>query len=135
MAITNRKIAIASPFLIIMVNFGVAFLFKPIWGKWAFVPMILIGWALWLFFILKLGEESSIKKWLKKPVGALGWSLLAVAVGLIPLPLFLFHYNTLSVWQVWLPWITLALINPWIEEFYWRGSYLMLQTIGTTGCP
>ncbi len=121
---THRKIAIASPFLIILVNFSLAFLFKPIWGKWAFVPMILMGWALWLFFILKLGQENAIKIWLKKPVGAIGWSLLAVAVGLIPLPLFLFHADTLTTWQIGLPWITIALINPWIEEFYWRGLIL-----------
>ncbi|MFT4741855.1 MAG: membrane protease YdiL (CAAX protease family) [Marivirga sp.] len=25
------------------------------------------------------------------------------------------------MWQVSLPWILLATINPWLEEFYWRG--------------
>ncbi|WP_433896373.1 CPBP family glutamic-type intramembrane protease [Sphingobacterium mizutaii] len=24
-------------------------------------------------------------------------------------------------WTIWLPWILLALINPFLEEFYWRG--------------
>ncbi|WP_394330732.1 CPBP family glutamic-type intramembrane protease [Lacinutrix jangbogonensis] len=31
------------------------------------------------------------------------------------------HYQTLGNWYIWLPWIVLTLINPWIEEFYWRG--------------
>lgn len=120
----EKRIVVLSPFLIIAVNFGVAFLFGPIIGKWAFAPMILVGWMLWLFFILKFGKTESIKKWLAKPEGKTGWAVVAVLIGLIPLPLFLFHYDTLSEWRVWIPWIVLALINPWIEEFYWRGLLL-----------
>lgn len=86
--------------------------------------MILIGWTLWLFFIIKFGRIDSIKKWLKKPTGSIGWSLLGIVIGLIPLPLFIFHSETLSRWHIWLPWILLALVNPWIEEFYWRGLLL-----------
>ena len=124
MKLTKRNIVIVSPFLIITINFAVAVTFGQIIGKWAFIPMILIGWTLWLFFILKYGETDSIKKWLKKPERAIGWGLLALLVGLIPLPIFLLHANTLSTWQIYLPWILLALINPWIEEFYWRGLLL-----------
>jgi membrane protease YdiL (CAAX protease family) len=120
----ERRIVLLSPFLIIAVNFGVAFLFGPMIGKWAFVPMICIGWILWLFFILRYGKAESIKKWLNKPTGKVWWAFLAIITGLIPLPLFIFHYSTLSDWNVWVPWITLALINPWIEEFYWRGLLL-----------
>ena len=70
MELTKKKIVIASPFLIIAVNFGVAYTFGGIIGKWAFIPMILIGWLLWLFFILKYGGVDSIQKWLKNPIGA-----------------------------------------------------------------
>jgi len=86
--------------------------------------MILIGWTLWLFFILKYGGVDSIKKWLDKSKGKFVWKILGLVVGLIPLPIFLLHNETLAAWQVWLPWILLALINPWIEEFYWRGLLL-----------
>jgi membrane protease YdiL (CAAX protease family) len=120
----ERRIVLLSPFLIIAINLGVALLFGQILGKWAFVPMIIIGWVLWLFFIMKFGKTESIKKWLAKPTGRLWWALLAIVTGLIPLPLFIFHYNTLSDWKVFVPWIILALINPWIEEFYWRGLLL-----------
>ena len=121
---TKKQIVLLSPFLIIGVNIGVAFTFKQTLGNWAFAPMIFIGWALWLFFILKFGGSESIAQWLKKPNGKWGWAVLAILVGLIPLPLFIFHSNTLTDWTIWLPWITLALINPWIEEFYWRGLLL-----------
>jgi len=121
---TDKRIVILSPFLIIGVNFGIAYFFGQLIGKWAFIPMISIGWILWLLFILKFGGTGSIKKWVSKPSKMKWWALLAVLVGLVPLPLFIFHSNTLSDWTIWLPWITLALINPWIEEFYWRGLLL-----------
>lgn len=121
---TGKKVVVLSPFLIIGINFGIAYTLGQIIGKWAFVPMILIGWTLWLFFILKYGGIESLKSWLQKPTGKFWWALLALLIGLIPLPLFIFHSDTLSEWTIWLPWITLALINPWIEEFYWRGLLL-----------
>jgi membrane protease YdiL (CAAX protease family) len=120
----NKRIVTLSPFLIIGFNFGIAYLFGQLIGKWAFVPMILVGWTLWTFFIFKYGGIESIKNWLKESKSNLWWEILAVFIGLLPLTLFIFHLDTLSAWTVWLPWIILALINPWIEEFYWRGLLL-----------
>ena len=124
MKLTKKEIVLASPFLIIAVNFGIAFLFGSIIGKWAFIPVILIEWTLFLFFIFKFTAKTTRKNWLQKSKGSFGWNLFAVVIGLLPLPLFLLHYETLNIWQVWLPWILLALINPWLEEFYWRGLLL-----------
>ena len=124
MKITKKSIVIASPFLIILANVGVAFAAGKIIGKWAFIPMVLIGWTIWLFFILKYGKIHSIKKWLGKSKGKIGWAVLAMIIGLMTLPLFVRHYELLKGWTIWLPWILLALINPWIEEFYWRGLLL-----------
>lgn len=121
MNLTKKQIVLASPFLIIAINFGTAFLFGNIIGKWAFIPIILIEWCLFLFFILRFTEKDTRKIWLQKSKGSSSWNILALLVGILPLPLFLMHYETLNIWQVWLPWILLALINPWLEEFYWRG--------------
>ena len=110
--------------MIILANFGVALVFGKIIGKWAFIPMVLFGWAIWSFFILKYGGINSIKKWLGNSKSGIGWGILAVIIGLITLPLFVRHYELLKDWTIWLPWILLALINPWIEEFYWRGLLL-----------
>lgn len=120
----KRTLVILSPFLIILVNYIVARISGNIIGKWAFIPIILIEWCLFLFFVLKFGGRDSINKWLKKPVGSYGWPVLALFTGLIPLPIFLKHFGLLMPGQIWLPWILLALINPWIEEFYWRGLLL-----------
>ena len=124
MNLTTKQIVLISPFLIIAINFGTAFLFGSIIGKWAFIPIILIEWCLFLFFILRCSTKTTRKKWLQKAKGSNGWNILALFVGILPLPLFLMHYNTLETWQVWIPWILLALINPWIEEFYWWGLLL-----------
>ncbi len=121
---TNQRIVVLSPFLIIAVNFGIAYAMGQLLGKWAFIPMIAFGWILWLFFIFKFGGKDAIRNWLKKPTGKIWWGVLAILIGLIPLPLFIFHHDTLSEWTIWLPWILLAVINPWIEEFYWRGLLL-----------
>lgn len=124
MNLTKKNIVLASPFLIIAVNFGVAYSFGKIIGKWAFIPIILIEWCLFAYFILRFGGKESIKKWLGKSKGSIGWNILALLIGILPLPLFLLHYETLSTWYVWVPWILLALLNPWLEEFYWRGLLL-----------
>lgn len=124
MKLTKEKIVLTSPFLIIAINFGIAFLFGSFIGKWAFIPVILIEWSLFLFFILRYAKKETRRKWLQKSNSSVGWNILALITGLLPLPLFLMHYETLTVWKVWLPWIILALINPWLEEFYWRGLLL-----------
>jgi hypothetical protein len=124
MKLAKKAKVLLSPFLILAINFGVAFLFESLIGKWAFIPIILIEWCLFLFFILRYTEKETRKKWLQKSKGSFGWNILAVFIGILPLPLFLMHYETLEIWKVWLPWILLALINPWLEEFYWRGLLL-----------
>lgn len=124
MKITKQSIVLISPFLIITINFAVAYLFGEFIGKWAFIPIILIEWLLFLYFIIRYTESETRNKWLNKPKGSFGWNFFALFIGLLPLPLFLMHYETLETWQVWLPWILLALINPWLEELYWRGLLL-----------
>jgi membrane protease YdiL (CAAX protease family) len=120
-----KRIVLISPFLITAINVIVAFSFGEIIGKWAFIPIVLIEWVLFLFFVFKYGGGgASIKSWLQKPKGFSIWTVLTVLMGLITLPLFLMHYDTLTEWTIWLPWILLALINPWIEEFYYRGFLL-----------
>lgn len=121
--IKNRIVAL-SPFLIILVNVGVALASAQAIGKWAFIPVVLVEWCLFLFFVWRFAGMERVKSWLAKPQGHWGWKMPALASGLLPLPIFLMHYHLLAPWQIWLPWLILALANPWIEEFYWRGLLL-----------
>ncbi|WP_312768275.1 CPBP family intramembrane glutamic endopeptidase [Epilithonimonas sp.] len=117
----SKNIVIISPFIIIVVNIITAIVFGKLIGKWSFIPLILIEWILFLFFILRYGQNDSIRNWLKYSNKNWGWNIVAIIIGLIPLPIFLKYNYLLSDWSIWIPWIILALVNPWLEEFYWRG--------------
>lgn len=120
----KRKAIYLSPFIIIGVNCIVAVLFGKIIGKWAFIPIIIIEWGLFIYFISKFGEANQIKRWLSKPRGSIFWLILSVFIGLTTLPIFLKHFELLNTWKIILPWLIIALLNPFLEEFYWRGLLL-----------
>ncbi|MGB4769848.1 MAG: CPBP family intramembrane glutamic endopeptidase [Chitinophagaceae bacterium] len=120
----ETRIVLLSPFIIIGVNILVAFVFGKLIGKWAFAPVILIEWILFAFFIHKYGGSSKYQRWLGKPKGSWGWLLLCIVIGLSTLPIFLQHFRLLNSISLILPWILIWLINPFMEEFYWRGLLL-----------
>ncbi|KQT20969.1 hypothetical protein ASG22_16260 [Chryseobacterium sp. Leaf405] len=120
----HSKFVIFSPFIIITTNIIVALVFGSLIGKWVFIPIILTEWCMFMFFVLKYGGTASVKQWLKNRNTNWGWIIITVILGLLPLPIFLKFNHLLNDWTVWLPWILIALINPWMEEFYWRGLLL-----------
>lgn len=120
----KKQILLASPFCITIIGFATALLFGNLIGKWAFIPIILIGWSIMILIILRYAGIKSIKKWLHKPQKNYIWPILSVFLGLTSIPVFVMFHHLLSDWKVLLPWLLLALINPWIEEFYWRGILL-----------
>lgn len=121
---SKARLVLGSPFIIIAINFATAFITGDLIGKWAFVPIILIEWVLFMAVVLWAGGVNDIKQWLRPAKKKYGLKFLAVLSGLIPLPIFLMHYELLAPFNIWFPWIILALVNPWIEEFYWRGILL-----------
>ncbi len=121
---TKRVLVLLSPLVLIGINHMVARVAGRVMGAWAFVPVVLIAWTISAFLIIWGGGADSIRKWLKKPSGSVGWGALAISVAVMTLPLFLMHWKLLISWTIFLPWILIALINPWIEEFYWRGLLL-----------
>lgn len=124
----NKQIVYLSPFLIMIVNCVVAILFGKIIGKWAFIPIILIEWCLFIFFIIKYNKKNKINMWLGKPQGSLIWFILPILIGFSTIPIFIKHFDLLNTWQIILPWLLIALINPFMEEFYWRGLLLDYTT-------
>jgi len=73
-----------------------------------------------VLFLYKYGFEN-IRRWLNKPQGHWGWIILALLLGLSSLPLFINNIHLLRNTSVLIPHIVFFLINPWLEEFYWRG--------------
>lgn len=64
---TKRNAVLLSPFFIISINLIVAIISNRMIGKWSFVPIILIEWVLFMFFVLWFGGTDSIKNGLKNP--------------------------------------------------------------------
>ena len=122
----NKRLIIYSPFIIIVVNILVAILFGSIIGKWAFIPIILVEWLMFLLFIHFQKKDHEHKKWLKSSIGKSKafWATLCIIIGLIPLPIFLKHYHLLADLTVFIPWFIIFLINSFLEEYYWRGVLL-----------
>lgn len=117
----SSKFITLSPFLIIAVNLFVALVFGSLIGKWVFIPIIIFEWCIFIFLVCRYGGTDSIKSWIKKTNKNWRWNVATVIIGIFPLPIFLKFSHLLNDWTIWLPWIMIALINPWMEEFYWRG--------------
>ena len=118
---SHQKLVLLSPLLVI----GIAHLttrFAGVYlGVWAWIPLALVYWATMIFFIMRNGGRQAIVKWLQPSQGRWGWPVLALAVGFIPFPLILYHWQLLIPTEIWTMWLAFALINPWLEEGYWRG--------------
>jgi membrane protease YdiL (CAAX protease family) len=78
--------------------------------------------------ILTGGRRAWIIRWLSRPRRSWGWSLAAVIIGLLPLFLLAAGPGTGKTMQL-APWIIFVLVNPWFEEWYWRGLLLDAASI------
>lgn len=128
---SRRWFILLSPFVIIVLGRLTAMLAGRALGLWAWVPIILVSWGLFALLIRIGGSKASLRSWAGPPRGAWGWSALALLVALIPFPLFLLHWRLLAPIWIWLPWLVFALINPFLEEGYWRG----VLSDATSGWP
>ena len=93
-------------------------------GVWAWVPWILVYWALLLLVVLTGAGQSAIKRWMAPPKGSWLWSALALVLALSALTVFVGSTHLLRPAQVWIPWLIVGLVNPFLEEWYWRGLLL-----------
>ncbi len=121
---SRQLFVVLSPVGIIALGHLTALFAGSVLGVWAWVPLNLVFWSLFALMIGFSGGKESIQHWVRAPQGAWGWSAIALVVGLIPLPIFLLNWRLLSPIWIWLPWLLFALINPFLEEGYWRGVLL-----------
>jgi membrane protease YdiL (CAAX protease family) len=120
----RQRLILLSPLLIIAVGYAVARLCGVIFGVWIWIPKTLLVWGMFAFMIAWGGGREAIRRWSRASQGAWGWAVLAIAVGLIPIGVFILNWKLFpSAWLV-LAWLLFALINPFLEEGYWRGLLL-----------
>lgn len=65
-----------------------------------------------------------LSAWFRPSRGPRLWTVLALAAGLIPLPILLLNLHLLTDPVLVAAWLLFAFINPWFEEAYWRGLLL-----------
>jgi len=119
----RRRFILWSPFIVIGLGHLTAQIAGLVIGAWAWLPLTIVFWTTLVVFTALGGGQAAIRR-LAKPHGSLGWLVLAVAVGFIPFIVFLQNWKLLAPLWIWLPWLLFALINPWLEESYWRGVLL-----------
>lgn len=121
----NNSRIILSPVIVLVITQVIAIVFGKYLGTQVYIPVILIYWLTLAAILLKFGT-GKIKSWLKAPEWSLGWTTLAVIIGFSSLPIFIKYFSVLGSASVLIPTIIFFTINPWLEEFYWRG--LLLDT-------
>lgn len=120
----KRAILIISPFIVIGLGHIAARIAVSAIGTWAWIPVVLLYWGLLGALVAWGSGPKAMQRWLAPARGSRGWTALALVVGLIPLPILLQNFHLLADPAVFVGWLLFALINPWFEEFYWRGLLL-----------
>lgn len=121
----QRTLLLVSPLIVISLGFGTATVFGSLIGEWAWIPLALVYWGAMAAVVLWFrGTTSLRKRWLGKPTRMNVWTILSLVLSLVPLSILAMHAHLFdSVWLI-VFWLLFALINPWFEEFYWRGLLL-----------
>ena len=122
---TKRMFCYISPMLLIITCSIFTILLNKTMGEWVFIPTFALYWGLSFFITYKLAGVSSIKNWLKKPNGKIGWVILSIIIGFIPFSILLTNLHNITVPLLLLS-IPFVFLNPFFEELYWRGFMLIL---------
>lgn len=122
--LVRHRLILLSPILIIALGRVTAFFAKSAFNLWAWIPLTFVSWGLFALFMYWGGGKESVRRWLHASHASWKWSALAIVVGLIPLPILLLNWHLFdSPWLI-AAWLIFALINPFLEEGYWRGVLL-----------
>ena len=116
----KRRLLIASPFIVIASCHVLAVLSAANLASWAWVPLQIFYWSLLLALCWMSGMLPAMLSAYYRQTPWRWWSLNCI-VGLIPLPILLRNTSLLRMHSLVACWLAIAVINPFIEETYWRG--------------
>jgi CAAX protease family protein len=120
----RRLLVVASPIALIAICRVAQYTAAPSFGRWAWLPTMVLFWACIAGLIACVGGMTQVNRWLQPARGAPVWCLLAVVVGLLPLPTFVKHWSVVRPPPILFACLVFSLVNPWFEEGYWRGLLL-----------
>ena len=114
------------PIIIISVGCIVAIIFSQFIGTLAWIPLVLTYWSLIFYVIYKDSKKSGKQIIDYFKIKKFKWYLFLIAliIGFIPFPIFLWSYKYFTTSFLLISWILIALINPFFEEVFWRGFML-----------
>lgn len=93
-------------------------------GGWAWIPLAIVYWSALGFSIWTFKGDKKLSDWFQKSKKAPLWITITMIIGMFPLTILMMNYHLFdSIWFI-LYWLLFALINPWLEEYYWRGVLL-----------
>jgi len=117
----RRRTVLLSPVAVLVLGNSVARISGHLWGVWSWIPVILVYWITLALIMAFAGGWSEYRRRLQPSDGAWGWRLLSFAPTALFIPVFLLNFHSLNQPWVISSWLAVAIIDPWLEEGYWRG--------------
>jgi membrane protease YdiL (CAAX protease family) len=129
---TNRSRAVLlSPIIVVVTGSITAHVSGRLWGVWSWVPVMLVYWIMLAFLIGITRGFGEFRRWLRPSEASFGWRLLSLVTIVLFVPVFRLNFRSLNEGWMIACWLAIAIIDPWLEEGYWRG--LMMDA--ATGWP
>jgi membrane protease YdiL (CAAX protease family) len=98
-------------------------------GVWGWAPAVGGYWLVLGILIMRVGGRHAVSRWATPSTGSALWPVLAVVCAVAPtLPMLPGSWHLLLQMRVWAPTIVFVLINPLVEEGYWRGLLMDAAT-------
>jgi uncharacterized protein len=129
----NRsRVVLLSPIVVLVLGHATARISGRLWGVWSWIPVTLVYWISLALIMAFAGGWTGYRRWLQPSHGAWGWRLLSFVTTVLFIPVFLLNFRSLNQPWVIASWLVVAMIDPWLEEGYWRGL-LMDSAMGWPG--
>lgn len=116
----KRITLLGSPLLVISTCHLVARWSASRFGIWAWIPLQAAYWSLLALICCSSGQLASLIAAFIRP-SKWKWWLVNIGVGLIPLPILLRNTSLFRMHALIAYWVVIAVLNPFLEEAYWRG--------------
>ena len=123
----RQTILFFSPLMIVPVVFLTAILFKTLLHVWTWVPVLMVYWAAIGTCILLFSGKDQMISWLKRPNGKWLWSVLPFLFTFLAMPVFIENWRHLGSMMIFIPWLLVGIINPFLKNGYWRGLFLDMK--------
>lgn len=116
----KRRALLISPLLLILSCHLLTIRLVPRLGAWTWVPLQGTYWLLLGLICWGSGQLTNILAGYSRTT-TLRWWVVNVLVGVIPLPILLRNTSLLRMHALVAYWLAIAVVNPFLEEAYWRG--------------